>query len=410
MIARRLLAIAAMCAWVPQLSPVFSQQANFALPSEPRYVGLDTNENVANQPVRNGDASTNLRPSSATREYFDVAGMESSQDPADGSVSYEDRFAELERQAAEMNEKLKALQDGAKKAKTDAAKLPSVQINGVFQADAVLFDQDAGSFDAYGKIENGVDFRRARLSAKGSVSDRMDYFLQMDFGFFGRPTFTDVWVDFKQAGPLGTIRVGQWKQPFSLEAVSSFRYTTFMERAGVFQAFVPFRHIGLGFYDNAEDLMSTWAMSYFRTGQDQYGGSISTDGGNGMAGRLTHLLWYNEDCGDRYLHLGLGYYLNAPPYDRTRVRSIPEIFVGEFFPSGPSGTSGQPVGTVANGTPFFADTGLLEKVELINTYGTETLWVRGPFSWQSEVIAQHIDTDSVGNALLWGGIHRSDIF
>jgi len=381
-----------------------------ARPTETRYVGPESATPYAGEPVRIAEAMPNSQPFSGTSGYFDVSNQENSQDLSSGSVPFESRFAELERQAAEMNEKLKVLQDGATKAKADASKLPSVQINGVFQADAVLFDQDPGSFDAYGKIENGADFRRARLSAKGSVTDRMDYFLQMDFGFFGRPTFTDVWVDFKQAGPLGTIRVGQWKQPFSLEAVSSFRYTTFMERAGVFQAFVPFRHIGIGFYDNAEDLMSTWAMSYFRTGQDQYGGSISTDGGNGMAGRLTHLLWYNDDCGDRYLHLGLGYYLNAPPFDRRRDRSIPEIFVGEFFPSGPSGTSGQPIGTIANGTPFFVDTGFLEEVNLINTYGTESLWVRGPLSWQSEFMAQHIDTDSVGNALLWGGYSQIGYF
>ena len=27
--------------------------------------------------------------------------------------------------------------------------------------------------------------------------------------FFGRPTFTDVWADFKDVGALGTVRVGQ---------------------------------------------------------------------------------------------------------------------------------------------------------------------------------------------------------
>ena len=251
-------------------------------------------------------------------------------------------------------------------------KFPSVQLSGVFQADGVAFEQDEASRLAYGRIESGADFRRARLGAKGSLSDRMDYFMQMDFAFFGRPTFTDLWGDFKDAGPLGTVRVGQWKQPFSLETVSSFRYTTFMERAGVFQAFVPFRHIGIGFYDHSKDERWTWAGSYLRTGQDQFGGSLSTDQGNGLAGRLTHLAWSNPEGSD-YLHLGVGYYLNAPSNGRFRSRSIPEIYVGEYVspPGEPNGTSGQPVGTIANGTPFFVDTGLLSEVSLVNTYGTE---------------------------------------
>jgi phosphate-selective porin OprO/OprP len=231
-------------------------------------------------------------------------------------------------------------------------KLPSVQLSGVFQADGVAFDQNDASRLAYGRIESGADFRRARLGAKGSLTDRMDYFMQMDFAFFGRPTFTDLWVDFKEVGPLGTVRVGQWKQPFSLEAVSSFRYTTFMERAGVFQAFVPFRHMGIGFYDHSKDERWTWAGSYLRTGQDQFGGSLSTDQGNGLAGRLTHLAWSNPE-GNDYLHLGFGYYLNAPSNGRIRSRSVPEIYVGEYVsPAGePNGTSGQPVGTIASLEP-----------------------------------------------------------
>lgn len=186
------------------------------------------------------------------------------------------RMQEMKTQSGELRERTEILEDANKQKDPTKTTLPNVTISGVFQADGVAFDQDDDSREAYGRVEGGGDFRRARLGAKGAVTDRMDYFMQMDFAFFGRPTFTDVWVDFKDAGPLGTVRVGQWKQPFSLEVVSSFRYTTFMERAGMFQAFTPFRHLGIGFYDNSEDLNWTWAASYFRTGQDQFGGSLST--------------------------------------------------------------------------------------------------------------------------------------
>jgi phosphate-selective porin OprO/OprP len=330
-----------------------------------------------------------------------------------GSTLVEDplmaRIADLEKSSAESQSQLATIEKNAKAGKENR---PNIQLSGVFQADAVAFDQDDASRHNYGEIESGADFRRARLGARGAISDRMDYFMQLDFGFFGRPTFTDVWADFKDVGPLGTVRVGQWKHPFSLETVSSFRYTTFMERAGVFQAFTPFRHIGLGFYDHSKDERWTWAASYLRTGQDQFAGSLSTNEGNGLAARLTHLLWDNPSTGSEYLHLGAGYFLNAPPNQRLRVRSIPEIFVGEFVvPAGePNGTSGQPVPTAVNGTPFFVDTGLLTDVSLVNTYGTEALWVQGPLSWQSEAMAQHIDGGSNGNGLLWGGYSQVGYF
>ncbi|MCC6507875.1 MAG: porin, partial [Pirellulaceae bacterium] len=248
--------------------------------------------------------------------------------------------------------------------------------------------------------ESGAEFRRARLGAQAKVTDSMNAFMQMDFGFFGRPTFTDVWVEQTNVPMLGTVRAGQWKQPFSLEVVSSFRYTTFMERSSMFQPFTPFRHLGVGFYNHSDDLDTTWAASIFRTGQDQFGNSLSTNGGNGAAARLTRLLWHCGAHGEDYMHVGGGYFLNSPPRDTARFRSIPEIFVGEFAP-GAVGTSGQAVPGAQNGTPFFVDSGQLSSISNIQTFGLESLWVRGPFSFQSETMAAAVNQPG-RNALLRG--------
>jgi len=302
----------------------------------------------------------------------------------DGKPTIEQRLAELEKQAATQ--------------KAASTKLPSVTINGVFQADGVVFNQDERSRTDLGYIENGADFRRARLSAKGAVANNMNYFMQMDFGFFGRPTFTDVWLEWTDLPIFGTIRAGQWKQPFGLEVVSSFRYTTFMERSSLFQAFTPFRHLGVGFYNHSEDLNWTWAASYFRTGQDQFGSSLSTVGGNGMSSRITHLPWYSENADGRsYWHVGAGYFFNSPPRDTVRFRSGPEIFAGEFASSAgnPVGSTGQSLSNVFNGTPFFVDTLNITQVKGVNTFGLESLMVHGAASLQAEAMAAVVDR--VGN-------------
>ncbi len=323
---------------------------------------------------------------------------------SDGAIAaIDDRTASLESRFAALEKRM----DAADKAKK---KLPSVAVSGVFQADAVMFNQDDDSRDQYGSIQNGAGFRRARLGAKGSVADNMNYFMQMDFGFFGRPTFTDLWVETTKVPVLGNVRVGQWKQPFGLETVSSFRYTTFMERSSTFQAFVPFRHIGIGFYDHADDQNSTWALSYFRTGQDQFGDSLSKNGGNGLAGRLTHLLWYGGQGGDEYMHIGGGYYYNSPPRDTVRFRSIPEIFVGEFRPSADVGTSGQATPGVLDGTPFFVDTGALNNVTVVNTFGLENLWVHGPLSVQGEWMAADVNQRNNPSAILTGAYIQTGYF
>src|SRR5262249_58763305 len=99
-------------------------------------------------------------------------------------------------------------------------------------------------------IQDGADFRRARLAAKASLGNNINAFMQFDFAFPGRPTFTDVWVEYTDLPFLGTVRVGQWKQPFSLEVVSSFRYTTFMERSLLFQPFTPSPHTLIAPYNH----------------------------------------------------------------------------------------------------------------------------------------------------------------
>src|SRR5205085_5638634 len=225
---------------------------------------------------------------------------------------------------------------------------------------------------------------RARLSGKGNITDHTNYMFQFDIGTggIGRPTITDIWVEETGLPWLGTVRIGQWKQPFSLEVVSSFRYTTFMERSLLFQTFTPFRHIGIGAYNHADDLMGTWAASYLRTGQDQFGDSLSTRGGNGFTGRITRLAWYDEEAGRSYLHLGADYYLNVPPNHSTVFRSIPEIFVGQNANDG-VGTAGFAVPGAFDGTPFFANTGNVTNVNNVGTYDFEALWVYGPLSLQS---------------------------
>jgi len=349
---------------------------------------------AAQQP---GESWFNAEPTAvqqlASRENFSDAAYENNlqQQPTPS----------LSQQLADLGKRIDALEK-------PAIKYPAnIQVMGVFQADGATFNQDAASklptvAGGLGQtIQNGADFRRARLAARASLGNNINAFMQFDFAFPGRPTFTDLWVEWTDLPVLGTVRVGQWKQPFSLEVVSSFRYTTFMERSSLFQAFTPFRHIGIGAYNHADDLMGTWAASYLRTGQDQFGDSLSTKGGNGFTGRITRLAWYDEQEGRSYLHLGGDYYLNVPPNHSTVFRSIPEIFVGQNANDG-VGTAGFAVPGVFDGTPFFVNTGTLPNVDHVHTFDLEALWVYGPLSVQTEAMAALVDRPAIDSALLHG--------
>jgi len=306
-----------------------------------------------------------------------ISELQSQAEPAAGSKKPDGQGVDTSSAVKTLEGKFEELQK-----KVTKKTYPNVEIHGVFQADSGWFGQDEASRRTVGKLLDGADFRRARLSANGSLTETMNYFIQFDFAYPGRPTFTDLWWEATQVPVLGNIRVGQWKQPFSLEVVSSFRYTTFAERSLGFQAFTPFRHLAVGFYDWNEDETMTWAASVYRPGQDQYGGAIADRGGYAGVGRVTWLPWY-EDEGKNYLHLGTAYNHVAPGGRVARFRTIPEYFIGAQQGDLPLGTSGQAIPGPYDGVPFFVDTRAFA-VNHYNLVGTELLWVNGPLSFQSE--------------------------
>ena len=229
-----------------------------------------------------------------------------------------------------------------------AAKYPEIKVTGFFQADMMWFGQDTLNRETVGNIPDGADFRRARLAATGKVKENVSYMIEMDFGFPGRPSFMDVQMTIHDLPLLGNLRVGQWRQPFGMDELTSVRELTFLERSLPF-AFAPFRQIGIGAYDTCFDESTTWALSGFRYPTDFYGGNVGDQGGYALAGRVTHLLWYDEST-DRLLHLGGDFFWANPSNNLSRFRSTPEVFVWES-----SGTFAPPPGL--DRVPAFVDTG-----------------------------------------------------
>ncbi|MGE0374857.1 MAG: OprO/OprP family phosphate-selective porin, partial [Planctomycetaceae bacterium] len=247
---------------------------------------------------------------------------------------------------------------------------PTIGVTGFFQGDGVWFHQDSDSLQSLGDIPDIVDFRRARLAAKGQVAENVAYMLEMDFAFPGRPTFMDVFVEL-QDPDFVSFRFGQWRQPFGMDAMSSARDLWFLERALPF-AFLPFRQTGIGAFSTEFDDAVTWAVSGYKFPADPFGGNFG-DKGYGMSTRITWNPIYEEVCHE-VVHFGFGYSLNEPSSGRIRYRSTPEVgfTLGDF--------NGNAVAV-----PFFVDTGLLN-MNWMNLLGLEFAAARGPWSFQSEFL------------------------
>ena len=256
----------------------------------------------------------------------------------------------------------------------DEPKYPTIPLlTGFFQMDNVWFNQSPNNRATVGDVQDGIDFRRARLAAKGNVTKNTSYIMEFDFAA-SQATFVDVWMNFANVPVLGNIRIGRWRQPFGMSSLTSVRELPFLERPTNF-AFVPFRQSGIGAYNTAFDDNLTWAVSAYRYPSTGFGNTIGDNGGWGMAGRLTALPYY-ANGGEQLIHVGVDYSFNDPSNDLVRFQNTPEIFVGE--------NAGNPLlpGTRPS-IPPFVDTGVVPTKNQ-SLWGLEAAAAYGPLYLQSE--------------------------
>ncbi len=218
-------------------------------------------------------------------------------------------------------------------------KYPSVQVGGVFAVDSVWFSQDKQNIKSVGDELDGTAIKRAMLTMFGSVSDNVDYRFQFDLGRAGRPSIFDMYLDLKLEEVIqGRLRIGHFRQPFSLEELTSFRFNPFIDRSSLY-LFNPSRRMGVGLFDWDEDLTSTWFVSVFRANSDLYGDDLADRGGVGGSGRITKCFWYEKE-GTEVLHGGLSYAIVSPTNNILNIGrnggNAPELFVsqGQFATAG----------------------------------------------------------------------------
>jgi phosphate-selective porin OprO and OprP len=284
------------------------------------------------------------------------------------------------------------------------ANLPIVQLSGFFQLDDGLFSQPAASRERLGDIQDGLSFRRTRLQAVGQLTEFVDFTIMLDFSLQGRPSFGDVWGEQSEIPFLGTVRIGQFRPPSTMEGWTSVRHLEFLERSTPYQAFNPHRRIGAMAYAMSDNERTSWAacvygtgltfwdgtdMVYQTFGDNRTGIQIGDNGGVTFSSRITHLVHYDEPSeGRSLLHVGAGYVYSqlggegtSGPFAKTyNSQVLPEFFVGD-----PAGG-----GRTAAGTPFVLSTGRILANDF-SLYHVELAGNAGQFHFQSEVLLEAVN-------------------
>ena len=258
-----------------------------------------------------------------------------------------------------------------------------LKFGGRIMADFTLASADDPVEQAFGleNFQDGFEFRRARLFFSGTIYQRVEFKAQYDFAG-GDASFKDVWIALNN--DWGSVKFGHFKEPFSLEELTSSKYLAFLERSLPIEAFAPSRNSGIGVEGSNGDRFN-WGLGYFFDADD-FGVSADEDRTN-ITGRIGFRPLY-EDGGRRMIHVGLSATSKDLETDgRFRFRARPEA----HFTT-----------RLVNTDNFAADSALVTDLELAGVF--EKFWFAG------EYLVNDVDAPQFGDPSFSGYYAQAGYF
>lgn len=241
-----------------------------------------------------------------------------------------------------------------------------ISFEGLLQADYNKFDNDLVSLN--GDIPDGLDsdgeLRRAELVFKGKGPGMWNWVVGYDAK---ADKFLDVNVSYKFTG-FTTLTVGQFKQPNSLEELSSTKNNDFISKAMTTNMQAVARRMGVSLATGGDN----WTLTGSVFGREM---TRNLGNGNGYGARFTFAP-INE--AGNILHLGVSGVdfkardlgtVTTSGNDRARLRVRPDA-------------------DLANAR--LVDSGQFTDADRIRTLGAEAFWVKGPVKVQAEYMTTDI--------------------
>lgn len=229
-------------------------------------------------------------------------------------------------------------------------------------------------------LSDGSEMRRSRLSVGGHFLKDWQY--RVEYEFSGTTAVTDAYVAYTALKPV-TVTIGQFKQPFGMEALSADKNATFMERGLPF-AFVITRAPGAMLGSSG----TNWSLNGGLFGEPLSNAQAGEDG-YAAVGRATYAPLLEDD---QVVHLGLGLTWRQPNEDNSTNTTGPKFTTARFRSKPESNVLSQRL----------VDTGEIPDVEHYNIAGLELAGQWGVASLQAEYHWLQVEPGA-GSALSFGG-------
>lgn len=251
-----------------------------------------------------------------------------------------------------------------------------VSFEGMVQFDYNDFDSDVQRLN--GDVLDGSDadneLRRAEIVLKGKGPGMFNWVVGYDAK---ADKFLDTNLQYRLSG-VTTLTVGQYKQPNSLEELSSTRNNDFISKAMVTNTFGVARRTGVQLATGGD----TWTLTGSAFGREL---TRNLAHGSGYGARLS---WAPINETGNFVHLGLSAMDFDTDGDVLRLRTRPQADLA------------------AN---RLVDTSTITRADRQQTLGVEGAWVNGPVKLQSEYMQSTVQRyagqpDFSGNSWYAAGV------
>jgi len=235
-----------------------------------------------------------------------------------------------------------------------------VSLEGLVQADGNWFDNDLADLNGIGANGDDSEFelRRAEIVLKGKGPGNYEWVIGYDAK---ADKFLDVNAKYKLGGNGSHyVQVGQFKQPNSMEELSSTKNNDFISKSMATNTYAVARRLGVGYGFGADN----WSINASYFGRELTR-NLAHGSGYGLRGT-----WAPINDKGNIVHFGLAYANYDTDADTFRVRARPDADLA---------------------TVRLVDAGTMTDSDRVATTSVEGLWIHGPFKLQGEYYTSDIE-------------------
>lgn len=237
-----------------------------------------------------------------------------------------------------------------------------LKIGGWYQFDARFYlDEDHPK-------ANTFDNRRARFDVRGVLENDWGYRLYASF--IGSPVLQEAWLAY-QRFPFARLKLGQFKEPFSLEGQYSARWIDFVERSMGVTALQPAEDTGVMLFGTPWDSRVEYGIGFFN-GQGRDRDAVVDD--KDLTGRVV-----------------------VQPFRQQKGSLFEQLYIGGSFGVG---NNEMPLVNkdfrTAGKTTFYDFVFGAESDGRLVRYDVELEWLKGPIDFTYEFIGTYFDNIKAG--------------